>query len=67
MTFGETSWLLLAAILGGVAAYAIPLGMILIERLIRHRAAAVSSTTALNVTQIGQARGPLSEAQKNAV
>jgi len=59
MTFGETSWLLLAAILGGAAACVIPLGMILIERLIRHRAAPLSSTTALNATQTGPARGPL--------
>jgi hypothetical protein len=37
MTFGEVSWLLLGAALGGVAAYAIAAGITLVERLM-HRA-----------------------------
>ena len=36
MTFSETSWLLLGASLGGIATYAIPLGMSLVEGLRRN-------------------------------
>ena len=36
MTFSETSWLLLGAGLGGIATYAIPLGMSLVEGLRRN-------------------------------
>jgi len=32
MTFGETSWLMLGAVLSGIATYAIPLGVSLFER-----------------------------------
>jgi hypothetical protein len=35
MTFGEVSWLLFGAALGGVAAYAIPVGITLVELLMR--------------------------------
>lgn len=34
MTFSETSWLLLGALLSGLAAYAVPLGMSLFERVV---------------------------------
>jgi hypothetical protein len=37
VTFGETSWLLFGAVLGGIAAYATIYGITLIARLVRPR------------------------------
>jgi hypothetical protein len=48
VTFGEMSWLLFGAVLGGAPAYAIAAAITLIERLMRSRisAAAPPSTPA---------------------
>ena len=43
VTFGETSWLLFGAVLGGIGAYATLHGITLIARLVRPRNSATTS------------------------
>jgi len=42
VTFGEMSWLLLGALLGGAPAYGIAAAITLIERLVRRRVSAAA-------------------------